>query len=80
MGCLQRQLILFTQISIKEKILQTNINNRNKKVEILAPAGSFESFLAAISAGADAVYAGGPCFRARAFATNFTEEKLNQNQ
>ena len=56
--------------------MQTNINNRNKKVEILAPAGSFESFLAAISAGADAVYAGGPCFGARAFATNFTEEKL----
>ena len=48
----------------------------NKKVEILAPAGSFESFMAAISAGADAVYAGGPMFGARAFATNFTEEKL----
>ena len=48
----------------------------NRKVEILAPAGSFESFMAAISAGADAVYAGGPMFGARAFATNFTEEKL----
>lgn len=47
-----------------------------RKIEILAPAGSFESFYAAINAGADAVYAGGPCFGARAFAGNFTEEEL----
>lgn len=47
-----------------------------RKIEILAPAGSFESFLAAIRAGADAVYAGGPCFGARAFADNFSVEKL----
>ena len=52
------------------------MKENNKKVEILAPAGSFESFMAAINAGADAVYAGGPVFGARAFATNFTEEKL----
>lgn len=45
-------------------------------VEILAPAGSYESFLAAIRAGADAVYAGGPCFGARAFADNFSREEL----
>lgn len=47
-----------------------------KRIEILAPAGSFESFLAAVRAGADAVYAGGPCFGARAFADNFSEERL----
>ncbi|MGC4019743.1 MAG: DUF3656 domain-containing protein [Muricomes sp.] len=46
------------------------------KVEILAPAGSYLSFRAAIAAGADAVYAGGPRFGARAFADNFTEEEL----
>lgn len=30
-----------------------------KKLEILAPAGSFESLKAAVHAGADAVYMGG---------------------
>ena len=54
----------------------TDLKVTDKKVEILAPAGSFESFMAAIAAGADAVYAGGPMFGARAFATNFTEDKL----
>lgn len=48
----------------------------NQKVEILAPAGSVESFQAAIAAGADAVYAGGARFGARAYAENFTEEAL----
>lgn len=48
----------------------------NKKVEILAPAGSYECFEAAVRAGADAVYLGGASFGARAFADNFTEEKL----
>lgn len=47
-----------------------------RKVEILAPAGSYDSFRAAILAGADAVYAGGPRFGARAYAENFTEELL----
>lgn len=47
-----------------------------RKIEILAPAGSYESFKAAIAAGADAVYAGGPYFGARAFADNFTEGQL----
>lgn len=47
-----------------------------KKVEILAPAGSFECFEAALKAGADAVYLGGSSFGARAYADNFTEEKL----
>ena len=56
--------------------MEKNFDKVSKKVEILAPAGSFESFIAAINAGADAVYAGGPAFGARAFATNFTEEKL----
>lgn len=45
-------------------------------VEILAPAGSYASFRAALAAGADAVYAGGPKFGARAYADNFTEEEL----
>lgn len=46
------------------------------KVELLAPAGSYEAFLGAIHAGADAVYLGGSRFGARAFAQNFQTEEL----
>ncbi len=46
------------------------------QVEILAPAGSYESMVAAIKAGADAVYIGGTRFGARAYADNLTEEKM----
>ena len=46
------------------------------RVELLAPAGSYESFLGAIHAGADAVYLGGVKYGARAFAENFDEETL----
>lgn len=45
-------------------------------MEVLAPAGSYDSFRTALTAGADAVYAGGPHFGARAYAENFTEEQL----
>ena len=39
-----------------------NTDNRkmNRQIEILAPAGSYDCFRAAVCAGADAVYAGGP--------------------
>ncbi len=47
-----------------------------KKVELLAPAGCFESFKGAIHAGADAVYIGGRKYGARAYADNFTEEEV----
>lgn len=47
-----------------------------REVEILAPAGSYESLKAAISAGADAVYIGGSSFGARAFAENLGEDDL----
>ena len=47
-----------------------------RQVEILSPAGSYESLKAAIAAGADAVYIGGSRFGARAFADNLNEEKL----
>ena len=47
-----------------------------KKVEILSPAGSYESLKAAVAAGADAVYIGGSRFGARAFADNLEEASL----
>ena len=46
------------------------------KVELLAPAGDFQCFQAAINAGADAVYLGGEKFGARAYANNFTVQNL----
>ena len=47
-----------------------------KKVELLAPAGSLDSLRAAVAAGADAAYMGGPRFGARAYAENADEEGL----
>lgn len=49
---------------------------KQDKLEVLAPAGSYETFLAVIHAGADAVYLGGSRFGARAYAGNFQEEEL----
>ena len=46
--------------------------NITHEIELLAPAGSYEAFEAALGAGADAVYVGGPDFGARAYARNFT--------
>ena len=51
--------------------------NKNK-IELLSPAGSYDAFLAALGAGADAVYVGGADFGARAYARNFTQEELIQ--
>ncbi|TGJ77000.1 putative protease YdcP precursor [Caproiciproducens galactitolivorans] len=47
-------------------------------IEVLAPAGSPESLLAAVRAGADAVYLGGSAFSARANAKNFNDDQLKE--
>lgn len=47
-----------------------------KKLELLAPAGSWEALEAAVNAGADAVYMGGKAFGARAYASNFDREEM----
>ena len=47
-----------------------------KNVELLAPAGTYEAFLAAVENGANAVYMGGKLFNARANATNFDINEL----
>ena len=47
-----------------------------RRVEILAPAGSYESMVAAVNAGANAVYIGGSRFGARAYADNLDEEAM----
>ncbi|MBN1916175.1 U32 family peptidase [Candidatus Dojkabacteria bacterium] len=52
---------------------------KNKKVELLAPAGSFESLLTAVDAGCDAVYIGIGEFNMRASAAvNFAVEDLQK--
>lgn len=45
-------------------------------IELLAPAGSYQTMVAAIEAGADAVYMGGMKFGARAFAENGDEDTV----
>ena len=45
---------------------------------ILSPAGSFESLVAAVNAGADEVYFGLPEFNARYNAKNFTDDELKE--
>ncbi|MBQ7373425.1 MAG: U32 family peptidase, partial [Clostridia bacterium] len=49
---------------------------KERKLELLAPAGNFEKLKTAIYYGADAVYLGGKSFSLRAQADNFTEEEI----
>jgi putative protease len=51
-------------------------NSPQPKPEILSPAGGKASFLAALAAGADAIYCGLKSFSARMAAENFTVEDL----
>ncbi len=51
---------------------------KQTKPELLAPAGSLESFFAAMEKGADAVYAGLQDFSARARARNFTLKQMER--
>ncbi|AKB84145.1 DUF3656 domain-containing protein [Methanococcoides methylutens] len=46
--------------------------------ELLAPAGNWESFVAAVENGADAVYLGAKTLGARAYAGNFTLEEIRE--
>lgn len=50
--------------------------NTNEAPSILAPAGNRQSFLAAVAAGADAVYCGFKRFSARMAAENFNPDDL----
>ena len=47
-------------------------------LEVLAPAGDYERFRAALDYGADAVYLGGQTFGMRAAPQNFTHETLKK--
>ena len=47
-----------------------------QNLEVLSPAGNFESFNAALSNGADAIYLGLSSFNARMKADNFNEDNI----
>jgi len=48
------------------------------QIELLSPAGDFESLIAAVSNGTDAVYVGSKLFNARRLASNFDAEELKK--
>lgn len=49
-----------------------------QKAELLSPCGNYDCVIAAVNAGADAVYLGGQLFNARAYASNFDNETLER--
>ena len=51
---------------------------KNKKVELLAPAGNLEKLETAIHFGADAVYLASKNFSLRNFSDNFSDEELQE--
>lgn len=51
---------------------------KNRKPELLAPAGDLERLKIAVLYGADAVYIGGPLLGLRANAKNFTFEEIKE--
>jgi Collagenase and related proteases len=67
-------LILF----ITRRVIFMNLEQRPKCPELLAPAGGYEAFKAAVENGADAIYLGGKNFSARANAANFDFDELRQ--
>lgn len=52
------------------------MKDKQHRPELLAPAGSFSSAIAAFNAGADAVYAGFSSFNARERAENFSYDEM----
>lgn len=50
-----------------------------KNIELLSPAGSFESVKAAVSAGCDAIYIGGSKYSARAYAETSTYDNIDDS-
>ena len=56
-----------------------SLRERTQRItELLSPAGSFDAARAAVNAGADAIYMGGPLFSARAFAESSNSEMLSE--
>ncbi len=60
------------------KAAESNSRIAVHKPELLCPAGSPAAFLAAIDAGADAIYLGSSAFNARINAKNFTADEMRE--
>lgn len=60
----------------KSEWKESQIIKKKHFIEVLSPAGSFQAVKAVIAAGADAVYAAGRQFGARAYADNLTNDEL----
>ncbi len=54
------------------------MKRKNRLPELLAPAGSYDALVAAVNAGADAVYLGGTAFNARMNAQNLDGDMLTR--
>ena len=54
------------------------MDNKDRKLELLAPAGDLEKFKTAITYGADAVYFGGEMFSLRAGAGNLSIDEIKE--
>lgn len=77
MACrLLEKVVLCEQLKIIYNFHRKGFADNMKKVELLAPAGSFDALRAAVNAGADAVYMGGTKFGARAYADNPDEDGM----
>lgn len=61
-----------------DKILRKDDTFMKKKIELLSPVGDFECLKAAVQNGANSVYFGGNLFNARASASNFDYDELEQ--
>lgn len=54
-----------------------DLKNDIAAMELLAPAGSYSAFAAALDEGADAIYIGAPGFNARALARDFSYPEIH---
>ena len=61
-----------------DKILRKDDTFMKNKIELLSPVGDFECLKAAVQNGANSVYFGGNLFNARASASNFDYDELEQ--
>jgi putative protease len=64
--------------SQKSRLGVKRVAYNNKNLEILAPAGNFDSLKAAVLSGADAVYFGAKALNARRNAANFSDEEIKE--
>ncbi len=63
---------------LKRQLFKAQQGHGGPMAELLSPAGGWDSLVAAVQSGADAVYIGFGAYNARRSAKNFTEEEFAQ--